>query len=415
MSTHPPVQDLEALVAGSLDEDRSILLTAHTDDCPLCTRELAWLRAERELFEKRARGVPPSEAWSQIEARIESSLSERLARRQPVTGGLRQRLRLSFQRDRAQWYAVGAAAAALFGVVAVSPLSPLRRGQDAPLPAAQVSPPEVLPGAGPSPATPEVPSEPGDEDHLSSSAKLSGPVSLELATSAAEVEVLAGPSDSAKVTVSDSSEKSVRWVPPRDAQGSWRLEYTSGSTLHDGHLRLQLPTGSRLAIRTASGDVQVADLGGDLSIDTASGDVTVRGARTVKVNTTSGDVDLREVKGAIESKTTSGELRVGGEVLAPLRFTSVSGDLQLAGPCRIAACQVTATTTSGSLQLLPHRDHALTLRLYSQSGEISGAGALTVETKRSPGQPTQWLTKLGAGTGSIELHSVSGDVSLEAH
>jgi anti-sigma factor RsiW len=66
VSTHPPVQDLEAIVAGSLDEERSILLTAHTDDCPLCTRELAWLRAERELFEKRARGVPPSEAWSQI-------------------------------------------------------------------------------------------------------------------------------------------------------------------------------------------------------------------------------------------------------------------------------------------------------------------------------------------------------------
>ncbi len=127
MNTHPPVSDLEALVAGTLDEDRSILISAHTDDCAVCGRELSWLRAERELFAQRARGVPPSEVWAQIEARIESRLSEQLVKAKTPAGGLRRRLLLSFQRERAQWYAVGAAAAAIFGIVAISPLSPLRK------------------------------------------------------------------------------------------------------------------------------------------------------------------------------------------------------------------------------------------------------------------------------------------------
>lgn len=419
MNTHPSVQDLEALVAGTLDEDRSILLSAHTDDCPVCGRELSWLRAERELFAQRARGVPPSEVWSQIEARIESRLSDQLAARRTATGSLRRRLLLSFQRERAQWYAVGAAAAAIFGVVAISPLSPFRKGSDAPRPVAiaDTAPAAdpAAPAGSPVPPTIDPTGEAGDEDHITSTVKVSGPMALDVMTSAAEVEVLAGPSDSAKVTVSDSSERSVRWVPPSGGQGSYRLEFSGGSTLHDGHLRLQLPTGTKLMLRTASGDVQVADLGGDLVINTSSGDVNVRGARALQMQTTSGDMDVRDIRGAIEVKTTSGELRLGGEVQAALRYTSVSGDLTLTGPCRVAACQVAVETTSGSLNLVPHKDHALALRLRSQSGEINGTSGLTVEMKRSPGQPTLWATKLGAGTGSIDVQSVSGDVNLEAH
>lgn len=413
MNTHPPIQDLEALVAGTLDEDRSIVLSAHTDDCVLCQRELSWLRAERELFAQRALGVPPSEVWSKIEARIESQISERQLSVRSEPGSFRRRLRMSFQRERAQWYAVGAAAAAIFGLVAISPLSPLRHSSP-PAPIAEV-PTTPPPAADPAGLAIHVNTDSGDEDHLTASAPVTGPMSLELTTSAAEVEVLAGPAELAKVTVSDSSEKSVRLVPPAAAGGNWRLEYGSGGALHDGHLRLQLPTGSKLSIRTASGDVQVTDLGGDIAISTASGDIHVRGARAVQLNSSSGDMDLRDIKGAIEAKTTSGELRVGGEIVSALRFTSVSGDLTLTGPCRLAACQVTAETTSGALQLAPHKDHSLALRLHSQSGEINGTSGLTVEMKRSPGLPTQWSTKLGAGAGSIELRSISGDINIEAH
>lgn len=416
MNTHPPVSDLEALVAGTLDEDRSILISAHTDDCAVCGRELSWLRAERELFAQRARGVPPSEVWAQIEARIESRLSEQLVKAKTPAGGLRRRLLLSFQRERAQWYAVGAAAAAIFGIVAISPLSPLRKSSDSPSPMEATSPPlPPLPAGGPLPPAMDPPDAPGDEDHITSSVKLSGPMAMEVTTSAAEVEVLAGPSDLAKVTVSDSSAKSVRWLTPSDAGSPYRLEYAGGATLHDGHLRLQVPTGTKLVIRTASGDVQVADLRGDLVIATASGDVNVRGARALQLNTTSGDMDLRDIQGPIEAKTTSGELRLGGEVVNPLRYTSVSGDLTLSGACRVAACQVTVETTSGGLHLVPNKEHSVSLRLRSQSGEINGTSGLTVEMKRTPGQPTQWATKLGAGAGTIDMQSVSGDMELEAH
>ena len=168
---------------------------------------------------------------------------------------------------------------------------------------------------------------------------------MELTTSAAEVEVLAGPAELAKVTVSDSSEKSVRLVPPAAAGGAgdWNTEVVAR---YDGHLRLQLPTGSKLSIRTASGDVQVTDLGGDIAISTASGDIHVRCAGRA-AQQQQWRYGSARYQGAIEAKTTSGELRVGGEIVSALRFTSVSGDLTLTGPCRLAACQVTADTTSG--------------------------------------------------------------------
>ena len=70
MNTHPSVQDLEALLRGTLTEDQSIVVSAHTDECEACGRELSWLRAEHELFAQRARGVPPSQVWAQIEQQI---------------------------------------------------------------------------------------------------------------------------------------------------------------------------------------------------------------------------------------------------------------------------------------------------------------------------------------------------------
>ena len=82
MTMHPSVQDLEALLRGTMEAERLIEVSSHTETCAACARELAWLRAEQDLFAQRARGVPPSEVWAQIEAQMEMmnrQLNEQMA------------------------------------------------------------------------------------------------------------------------------------------------------------------------------------------------------------------------------------------------------------------------------------------------------------------------------------------------
>ena len=66
------VELLEALARGDLPPERASEASAHVRRCPTCTQELAWLRAERALFGKRAQREPalPPEIWQNVERRI---------------------------------------------------------------------------------------------------------------------------------------------------------------------------------------------------------------------------------------------------------------------------------------------------------------------------------------------------------
>jgi len=407
VNTHPSVSDLEALLAGSLDEDRSILISAHTDDCAVCARELAWLRAERDLFAQRARGVPPSQVWAQIESQI----AERLHKHEPAPRGLRRLLASTLRTERVQWFAVAGAALAICGMVAISPLSPLRRATPEPAsPAQPLAAPAAAIDSGTLAAAVD---EASSDDTVQSSVKLSGPIQIAISGAAAEVDVVAGAPGEAKLTLDDSQVKTAGFVAPTAGQGGWRIEFDGGSSLRDGHLRLQLPVGSQVDVHTSSGDVRVIGLKGDVSVTTASGEIAVKDAKAVKLASVSGDIDVQDASGAIEAKTTSGELKVSGELRAALRYTSISGDLTVLGPCRVAGCKITAETTSGNVTLARRGDHALGIRLRSHSGELHGAEGLPVEMKRVPGQATEWSTRLGAGTGTLELSTQSGDIQLD--
>jgi hypothetical protein len=66
------VEVLEALARGRLPPERASEASAHVRRCPACTEELAWLRAERALFDQRAQREPalPPEIWQNVERRI---------------------------------------------------------------------------------------------------------------------------------------------------------------------------------------------------------------------------------------------------------------------------------------------------------------------------------------------------------
>ncbi len=412
MNTHPSVQDLEALLRGTLTEDQSIVISAHTDECEACGRELSWLRAEQELFAQRARGVPPSQVWAQIEQQI----AARVTRKEATPKGLRRLFQQTFHDQKAQWVAVGAAAVALFGIVAASPLSPLHKGQW--FSAKKTQPDIVAQHVG---SDHDGEDEDDDkeadaaqhDDAVTSTTKLSGPISVEITTTAAEVELSASTTTEAKLTLSEATVRSAKLVPPSDEKGLWQLQFDGQPTLLDGHLTLQLPVGSKVKVKTTSGDVHVSGLQGDLEVTSSSGEIDIKGSHAVTVQSTSGDVRLEAVRGDVRVSTVSGELQIQSEVVRPVRFHSTSGDLTLSDGCKVTDCKITAETISGNILVKSVASNSFVARLVSQSGEITGSDKLPVEMKRRPGQPTEWSAKLGSGSGLLSLSSMSGDIILE--
>ncbi|MFL5392711.1 MAG: anti-sigma factor family protein [Myxococcales bacterium] len=83
MSDHVTFEELDALSSGELPPELASQVEDHARRCPSCGRELAWLRAERSLVERRAAKVPVLDAsiWAKVQERAYAPLPLRRARR----------------------------------------------------------------------------------------------------------------------------------------------------------------------------------------------------------------------------------------------------------------------------------------------------------------------------------------------
>jgi hypothetical protein len=81
-----PIETL-AYASGGLTEAEAQRVTAHLDACPLCSEELAWLRAERRLFEARAPELPAPPSFAGVLERLSASPREAPRRSPRPVGG----------------------------------------------------------------------------------------------------------------------------------------------------------------------------------------------------------------------------------------------------------------------------------------------------------------------------------------
>jgi len=82
MSDHVTFEELDALSSGELPPELGSQVEDHARRCPACGRELAWLRAERELLARRAAKAPALDKsiWQQFERRAYAALPFRRVR-----------------------------------------------------------------------------------------------------------------------------------------------------------------------------------------------------------------------------------------------------------------------------------------------------------------------------------------------
>lgn len=142
-------------------------------------------------------------------------------------------------------------------------------------------------------------------------------------------------------TVVFGSELRVRATLPHAA--AVKVKTASAGTRLDGHF-------GPLGINSVSGDVRVrGEVGGAASIKTVSGDADLdRIDGDLSAHTVSGDLRIGSTAGSSEVKTVSGDIRLGSVTAGDVRFTSVSGDIEV-GIAQGSALDVDAGSTSGDL------------------------------------------------------------------
>lgn len=200
--------------------------------------------------------------------------------------------------------------------------------------------------------------------------------------------------------------------------------------IDESQLELRVPARAQLQLDAVSADIQVASVSGPIGAKSVSGDVeldvgsgeinagTVSGDLTVKapafrttLNSVSGDLSASGVRGVLKAETVSGQLSVDGGSFSDIALQSVSGDLELRLALE-ASGKLSAETLSGDIELhLPKApDAELTMKTFS--GELQNAFAAAHGDEDEDVRRVS--TTLGSGRGRIDLHTFSGDISIDA-
>jgi DUF4097 and DUF4098 domain-containing protein YvlB len=163
--------------------------------------------------------------------------------------------------------------------------------------------------------------------------------------------------------------------------------------------------GGQVSVNTGSGDVEVGEADGGLEVNTGSGDVTVKAARhAVRLSTGSGDVRVGGIGGEATVHTGSGDVTVG-KVAGDVDVGTGSGDVEIDN----SMGKVGAHTSSGDVDV-PH--HTGSADIGTSSGDVmlglyGGEGEIIIKT--SSGEVD--VTLYGGDAYELEVETGSGSIS----
>ncbi|MFI6907464.1 DUF4097 family beta strand repeat-containing protein [Nonomuraea sp. NPDC050394] len=168
---------------------------------------------------------------------------------------------------------------------------------------------------------------------------------------------------------------------------------------------VEIPTGSRVVVETASADVRIRGRLAGIEFSSASGDLEATHAATAMAKTASGDINLDVIDGVASINTASGDVRIT-EARGPVTATVVSGDLVIERAASDASItsisgevslrcvtsgKIGIRTTSGDATVAVHEGTAAWLDINSLTGRVTSA--LTQDaTEPSPAEQTVEIT-----------------------
>lgn len=151
--------------------------------------------------------------------------------------------------------------------------------------------------------------------------------------------------------------------------------------VEDSKFRIKIPAAiKKLNLHLVSGDLTASSLNFD----------------ELKIEKVSGDLTLRKLKAkTLQLKTVSGDVHIDGDV-DQMKVRSVSGDQKYA--LSTLAPQSEITSTSGDIHFTLSKKVDSRVEFSSTSGDASWSNGASA--------------KMGKGAGLIQIHTVSGDLSV---
>lgn len=190
------------------------------------------------------------------------------------------------------------------------------------------------------------------------------------------------------------------------------------------------PAGTRLTVRSVSGDVSVTGIKGDVAVDVVSGDVNITSSgRVSKASSISGDVTLNDIQGSdtltavavsgdvemtnvqarrVSVEITSGDVRAENIRCDSASLKSLSGTVDFSGRLSPNG-RYELTSHSGSVRFAPEGPVGFELQATTFSGGIQ-AGRLAL-TSVSRGRGALRAT-VGNGSAVVVLQTFSGSVTI---
>ena len=241
----------------------------------------------------------------------------------------------------------------------------------------------------------------------------------------------------AEVRVSARSEGGRLRFEASPSRVSLDLEHQGGR--HRGDLdatyELSVPVGTRVLMRSTSGDLAARGVKGEVEARSVRGSVEIDDAGRVTLESVSGDVQASRVNGEARAHSVSGEVAVR-DVTGDVDAESVSGDITLrATKARVARVEtVSGDVTydgsvdpagrydfhshSGTLRLVLPASTNATLSLQTFSGDIDSAFPLTVRPTGDAGREGRRSGRrmeftLGSGGPRITAETFSGEIVIE--
>lgn len=201
----------------------------------------------------------------------------------------------------------------------------------------------------------------------------------------------------------------------------------------DARYEVSVPVGTRVLMRSTSGDlsargvkgdveartvsggVEVEDTGDHTTIESVSGDV--KGTRLggdVRARSVSGEVQLTDVAGDADGESVSGDVGIHGAHSKVARAETVSGDVTYDGTVDPAGRYDFHSHSGGIELVLPPTVNA-SVSIQTFSGEIESDFPLMLRPDAEVGRPRQSRRMdftLGSGGPRINAETFSGDVVI---
>jgi len=233
--------------------------------------------------------------------------------------------------------------------------------------------------------------------------------------------------NAAKVTIEvtgDADLVSIDTKYPKRTGGFWGGDSIKVSVDY----KIWVPEKATVEIKSVSGDVQVAPIGGPAKIKCVSGNVGLGGAAGADVDLVSGDLTLANIAGDAFIKAVSGDIGVTG-IKGSVEVEAVSGDIELlevSGAQTVNAKSVSGNITyngairedgryeikahSGDVRMTIPAASSFDLEANTFSGDIASDFEIKVAGKISP---REIRGTVGKGGATVILKTFSGNVDLK--